>query len=145
MNKLIYLAPILIIIFVSSYSTISAKTATHNNLQKELRPYPTSPLPGYYYHVIFDGKGEANVLASMTRLNTGNSNINEIVLDIPGKFVELEYAFQNVSQNYLDNRFVFLTCRTDHLSKSDSDISMAVYWAGEANSWASEMSIPTQS
>lgn len=48
-----------------------------------------------YYRVMFDAEGEASVLASLTRVNTGNGPISELVLEIPGESVRLRYAFQD--------------------------------------------------
>lgn len=49
--------------------------------------------PGHYYQAVFDGEGEAAVIAKIIQLNTGKEDISKIVLEIPGR-VNIRYVFQ---------------------------------------------------
>lgn len=54
--------------------------------------------PGDYYQVIFDGEGEATVLARFTKMNIGKEPIFQLDMEIPGEHVKLKYVFQEVEE-----------------------------------------------
>ncbi|MFH0890048.1 MAG: hypothetical protein V1836_02795 [Candidatus Aenigmatarchaeota archaeon] len=60
-------------------------------------PYPYYDWSsGHYYQVVFDGEGEASVVAKIVQLNMGKAPIDNITIEIPGR-VNVRYLFQEVS------------------------------------------------
>ncbi len=58
--------------------------------------------PGHYYQVVFDGEGEAAVVAKIVQLNTGKGGLDKIELEIPGR-VNVRYIFQEIPSQTCDN------------------------------------------
>ncbi len=67
----------------------------------EIYPY-YSGSSGHYYRAVFDGEGEAAVVAKIVQLNTGKSDIDKIELEIPGR-VNVRYIFQEIPKLACDN------------------------------------------
>lgn len=84
-------AAILVLIFLASATPASATS---------IYPY-YSGSPGHYYQAVFDGEGEAAVVAKIIQLNTGKNDLDKIILEIPGR-VNVRYIFQEVvnQRNY---------------------------------------------
>ncbi len=57
---------------------------------------------GHYYQVIFDGEGEAAVIAKIVQANYGKENIDNITLEIPGR-VNIRYIFQETAVQTCEN------------------------------------------
>ncbi len=53
---------------------------------------------GHYYQAVFDGEGEASVIAKIVQINTGKTQIENITMEIPGR-VNVRYMFQELSTN----------------------------------------------
>ncbi len=77
-------------------------------------PYYRSTSAGNYYQVMFDGEGEASVLAKFVQMNVENKSLDKIVFEIPGENVKIKYVLQEVQWN----NFVPLSYETEQLSKS---------------------------
>lgn len=79
--------------FVVMVMLLILTSAAAANASMPYPPYYESS-PGDYYKVQFDGEGEASVMARISTLNFGKEPIKELVLEIPGNYVRLRYAFQ---------------------------------------------------
>ncbi|MBI1972124.1 MAG: hypothetical protein HYS53_02385 [Candidatus Aenigmarchaeota archaeon] len=51
--------------------------------------------PGHYYQAVFDGEGEAAVIAKVIQLNTEKEKVDKITLEIPGRS-NIRYIFQEI-------------------------------------------------
>ena len=78
-------------------------------------PYRTAS-PGDYYQVVFDGEGEASVLARLDRMNTDREPIDGFVIEIPGQ-VRMRYVFQQTGYEW-NPRYEPVKYREEVLSKS---------------------------
>ncbi|MBL7206772.1 MAG: hypothetical protein ISS36_04200, partial [Candidatus Aenigmarchaeota archaeon] len=95
--------------------SFSSSYAVPYSQEKSFMPYPTYS-PGDYYQVMFDGEGEATVIALLNRMNTGNQLITEMELEIPGN-VNIRYIFQDTGE-YWNQRYKPLEYKITELSKS---------------------------
>jgi len=93
MKRMIFaiLALLIIMPFTSAADTVDS-VATEKI--SGIMPYYQSS-PGDYYQVMFDGEGEATVLALLARMNTGTEQMDTIVVQIPGR-ATIRYAFQEI-------------------------------------------------
>jgi hypothetical protein len=69
----------------------------------ESYPYPYSNQPfisNQYYSVVFDGEGEAAVLAKINIVNIQKNNLNEVSIEIPGEIVRVINTVQQYTQNF---------------------------------------------
>lgn len=74
-----------------------------------------------YYSVLFDGEGEANVVAKYVIFNNAREDVKEVRLEIPGQDVRILNVFSlgdSPKYNYNYGRVQFVDYKLDRLSNS---------------------------
>ncbi len=94
MNRKIIAASLLLVLLSNVVSAVA--TSIYPNYGGQ---------PGHFYQVIFDGEGEAAVVAKIVQPNTGKNDLDKIELEIPGR-VNARYIFQEIPSQACDNRCV---------------------------------------
>lgn len=97
--------------------------------------------PGHYYQVVFDGEGEAAVVAKIIQLNTGKEKIDKLTLEIPGRS-NIRYIFQEISPkqkclNYDNSTLKCITYGYDYPYYQRSYVNLD--FAEEQLSWSKKV------
>lgn len=83
---------------------LASIVASASAAEKPLEYYPGNYAGNkQYYQVMFDGEGEASVLAKITTLNAGTTASDKIAIEIPGYAVNIKYILQEISKETCSN------------------------------------------
>ncbi len=95
---------------------------------------------GHYYQVIFDGEGEASVIAKIVQTNYGKENINNVTLEIPGR-VNVRYILQEVPVQTCENYCIGygnVCSKTDMVCDNWNSTSQSCsYWESKCTQFSS--------